>query len=155
MIKRNVRDSYKFYLQTTENPVDIKTYLLINAEYNKFLISKVLEGDEVTLPGRMGTLSIVGKKQKIRFDEEGNVVGLAPDWVKTKKLWENNKEARKNKTRVFHTNSHTDNTRYKFLWSKARVLVTNKTLYALRITRTNKRAVSSLIKKGKQYITKH
>jgi hypothetical protein len=154
-MKRNLRDSYKKYCETTDNPVDIKTYLLITGDYNKFLINKVLEGKEVTLPSRMGTLSILGKKQKVRVDEDGNIQGLAPDWVKTKELWESNPQAAKDKKLVYHINAHTDNVRYKFLWSKSQVLVENKTLYSLRMTRDNKRAVHAMIKQGKQYITKY
>lgn len=150
---KNLRDSYKKYISTVDNPVDIKNYLLITADYNKFLINKVLEGEEVTLPARMGTLSIIGRKQSIKM-KDGKIVGLAPDWVKTKKLWESNPEAKKEKKLIYHTNTHTDNTRYKFLWSKCRVLVENKTLYSLRMTRDNKRAVHTKIKEGKQYITK-
>jgi hypothetical protein len=153
MYKSNLRDSYKEY-SLQDEVVDIKTYLLITASYNKFLSKKVLEGHEVTLPSKMGTLCIVGKKQDIKFNEKGEVIGLAPDWVKTKALWERNEEAKKNKKRLFHLNSHTDNFRYKFLWSKVKVLVENKTLYALRMTRENKRAVHKSILNGQKYITK-
>jgi len=154
-VKKSLKDSYKKYCENTDNEVDIKTYLLIVGDYNKFLMNKVLEGIEVTLPARMGTLSILGKKQKVRIDEEGNIHGLAPDWVKTKKLWEENEEARKNKKLLYHINSHTDGVRYKFLWSKLQVLVENKTLYSLRMTRDNKRAVNAMAKQGKQYKTKY
>lgn len=150
---KNLRESYKLYKESVENPVDIKTYLILTADYNKFLIDKVLEGKEVTLPSRMGTLSILGKEQKIRFNDEGKIVGLAPDWVKTKELWESNEEAKKEKKLIYHTNSHTDNVRYKYLWSKRNVLVENKTLYSLRLTRTNKRAVHKKILEGAQYKT--
>ena len=150
---KNLRESYKLYKKLAANPIDIKTYLLLAADYNKFLVGKVLEGKEVTLPSRMGTLSIVGRKPKIRFDEEGKVVGLAPDWVKTKALWESNPEAKEKRTRLFHLNSDTDGFRYKFLWSKRNVLVENKTLYSLRLTRTNKRAVHQNILDGVQYKT--
>lgn len=148
---KNLRESYRLYKESVDSPIDIKTYLLLSADYNKFLIEKVLEGKEVTLPSRMGTLSILGKEQKIRFDEEGKITGLAPDWVKTKKLWEANSIAKEKKQLVYHTNSHTDNVRYKFLWSKKNVLVENKTLYSLRLTRTNKRAVHQKILDGAQY----
>lgn len=150
---KNLRESYKLYKETVENPVDIQSYLLLTAAYNTFLIDKVLDGKEVTLPSRMGTLSIVGRKQTIRFDEDGKIEGLAPDWVKTKELWATNPEAKKNKKLVYHMNSHTDNVRYKFLWSKKNVLVENKTLYSLRLTRTNKRAVHAKIMEGAQYKT--
>lgn len=150
---KNLRDSYKLYKETVENPVDIKTYLLLTAEYNKFLINKVLEGKEVTLPSRMGTLSILGKKHKIKIGENGEILGLAPDWVETKKLWEKSPEAKEAKKLIYHTNSHTEGVRYKFLWAKKNVLVENKTLYSLRLTRTNKRAVHQKIIDGAQYKT--
>lgn len=155
MACKNVRDSYKLYKKLTTNPVDIKDYIIYANEYNKFLMNKVLEGNEVTLPSRLGTLSIIGKKQKISFDENGKIKGLAPDWVKTKQLWDSNQTAKEKKQIVYHTNSHTDNTRYKFFWSKQRILIQNKILYALKMTRDNKRKVHFLIKEGKQYITKN
>lgn len=152
-MKKGLRDSYKKYCSTTESPVDIKTYLLIAAEYNKFLIEKVLLGYEVTLPARLGTLSIIGRKQQITV-ENGKIKGLAPDWVKTKKLWERNEKAKQEKKILYHTNNHTDNVRYKFFWSKNKVLVTNKSLYSLRMTRNNKRAVHKiLINNLKRYKT--
>jgi|VirMetMinimDraft_7_1064189.scaffolds.fasta_scaffold27790_3 hypothetical protein len=150
---KNLRDSYKLYKESVENPTDIKTYLLLAADYNKFLIDKVLEGKSITLPSRMGTLEIVGRKTKIRFDEDGKIIGLAPDWVKTKELWDKNPQAKKEKKRVFHLNEDTGGYRFKFLWSKKNVLVENKTLYSLRLTRTNKRAVHENIKNGVQYKT--
>lgn len=152
---KNLRESYKLYKESVENPVDIKTYLILTADYNKFLIDKVLEGKEVTLPSRMGTLEIVGKEQKIKFDDEGNMTGLAPDWVKTKELWDSNSDAKEKKKLVYHTNTHTDNVRYKYLWSKKNVLVENKTLYSLRLTRTNKRAVHNKIIAGVPYKTQY
>lgn len=151
---KNVRDSYKLYKQTAENPVDMKTYIAYANEYNKFLAEKILEGNEVTLPSRFGTVTVVGKKQKVSFNDDGTIKGLAPDWVKTKELWARNPEAKENKKLLYHTNNHTDNTRYKFFWSKQRILIQNKILYSLRMTRDNKRAVHNLIKEGKNYVTK-
>lgn len=124
---------------------------MICGEFNKFLCSKVLDGHEVTLPSRFGTLSIIGREQKVRFDEAGNVVGLPPDWKKTRELWDRNPEAAKKKTLVYCTNEHTSNIRYKFLWSKKKVIIENKTLYSLRMTRTNKRTVYKLLMNGKEY----
>ncbi len=153
---KNVRDSYKLYKESAENVVDLKTYILYANEFNKFLAEKVLEGEEVTLPARFGTLSIIGRKEKVRFNEDGSIKGLAPDWVKTKKLWAENEIAKEKKQIVYHTNSHTDNTRYKFFWSKQRILIQNKILYSLRMTRTNKRLVNDLVtNQGKQYVTKY
>lgn len=153
-MNRNLRDSYKKYIETTDNPVNIKNYLEIVGLYNKFLIMKTLEGHEVTLPARMGVISIVGRKPTVRV-EDGKIIGLAPDWVKTKKLWDNNPEAKAKKQLVYHTNAHTDGVRYKWNWSKNNMPVENKTLYALKFTRTNKRIVHALIKDGVQFTTKN
>ena len=152
---KNVRSSYKQYKKTTTNEiVDSKTYIDYANEFNKFLVDKVIEGYEITLPVRLGTLSVIGKKQKVRVNEHGKIFGLAPDWVKTKELWDNNPKAKEEKKLLYHTNNHTDNTIYKFLWSKNRILITNKILYSLRMTRDNKRKVYSLINNGKKYVTK-
>lgn len=151
---KNVRDSYKLYKESTDNPVDSKTYIAYANEYNRFLVSKVLEGYEVTLPMKSGTLSIVGRKQKMKIGDDGKIKGLAPDWVSTKKLWDSNPEAKERKQLLYHTNEHTDNVIYKFLWSKKRMITENKILYALRMTRENKRSSNSLFKEGKQFKTK-
>lgn len=150
---KNIRSSYKDYKNTTEEPVSENDYIKLNYLYNKFLIAKVLQGHEVTLPSRLGTLSVIGRKQRVRI-EDGEIVGLAPDWVKTKILWDSDPEAKKSKQLLYHTNPHSDGVRYKYTWSKKNVLVENKTLYSLRLTRCNKRALSSLIKQGVPFVTK-
>ena len=152
---KNILSSYTLYKKLHSNIVDSKKYVVINNMFNKFLINKVLEGQEITLPNRFGTLSIIGRKQKIILDENGKPKGLAPDWVKTKLLWDNNPKAKEEKKLLFHINAHTDNIIYRYLWSKKQMLVENKILYALKLTRANKRAVHKLIKEGKQYITKY
>lgn len=153
-MKKSVKDSYNLYKATAEEQiVDKSSYLKLTARFSKFLIQEVLDGKKVTLPARMGVLQIVGRKQEIKFDENGEVKGLAPDWVGTKKLWDRDPQAKKERKRVFHLNPHTQNFRYKFLWSKAGVFAENKTLYSLRMTRSNKRAASQRIKEGFNYVT--
>lgn len=153
-MKKSLRTSYKKYKSDSKEPVMKPLYLKIAAGYNKFLMEKVLEGDKVVFPSRLGTLQVVGRKPKIRFDEDGKVVGLAPNFKATKDLWNSNPKAKEEKKIVYHTNAHTDGYRFKYLWSKARVNVGNKTLYALRMTKGNKRDVVAKIKSGFQYVTK-
>ena len=154
MIKTNLRESYRHYRKRVEDPLDQKRYLALNAAYNRFLLEKVLDGHEVTLPSRMGTLCITGKKQKVRFDDEGNIKGLAPDWVATKALRGKSEKARKERKIVYHINNETGGYRYRFTWSKKNAIVANKTLYSLKMTRGNKREASKRIKEGTQYITR-
>ena len=117
----------------------------------KFLSNKLLEKGSIIIPERLGNLSIIGKKIKVRI-EEGKIKGLAPDWVKTKELWEEDSQAKLEKQLVYHFNENTNGIRYKYSWSKNRVLVTNKTLYNLKMTRENKRNLSKLVTEGKEYL---
>ena len=149
----NTRDSYVVYKNMSDNPINISEYVQIINQFMKFLILKLLSTGEIILPERLGRLSIFGKKVNVRI-ENGEIKGLAPDWVKTKQLWDSDEEAKKNKQLVYHFNEETNGIRYKFFWSKNRVLVSNKTLYNLRMTRTNKRELSRLVKNNKEYLIK-
>lgn len=148
----NIRNSYKTYKDMSENPIDFKDYLDLSHLYLSFLVEKILKGDEVTLPSRMGSIEIRGTKEKIKVDETGNITGLSPNWKKTVELWNKDENAKKNRKLVYNTNEHSANTRYRFVWRKSRVLVSNKTLYSLKMSRANKRLLSNLIKQGKEYI---
>ena len=150
----NINDSYVVYKNISNDPVDKSIYLQITNQFMKFLSSKLLSQGEINIPERLGKLSIYGKKVKVKV-EDGQIKGLAPDWVKTKELWESDKEAKNKKQLVYHFNEETNGIRYKYVWSKNRVLVSNKTLYNLRMTRTNKRELSKLIKEGKEYLIKN
>lgn len=150
----NLRDSYKTYKKNSTNPVDIKIYLSIVKGYMKFLIKKLFNTGEIRLPERLGILQIIGKKVKVTY-EDGQIKGLAPNWAATKKLWENDEVAKSNKQLIYHFNEETNGVRYKFFWSKSRVLAANKTLYDLRMTRTNKRLLAKFIQDGKEYLIKN
>ena len=147
----NTRDSYIIYKNMSDNPINITQYVQIINQFMKFLICKLFETGEINIPERLGKLTISGKKVKVRI-EDGEIKGLAPDWVKTKQLWESDEEAKNNKQLVYHFNEETNGIRYKFSWSKNRVLVSNKTLYNLRMTRSNKRELSKLVREGKEYL---
>ena len=147
----NTRDSYVVYKNMSVNPINISQYVQIINQFMKFLILKLLSTGEIILPERLGRLSIFGKKVNVRI-ENGEIKGLAPDWVKTKQLWDSDEEAKNNKQLVYHFNEETNGIRYKFFWSKNRVLVSNKTLYNLRMTRSNKRELSRLVREGKEYL---
>ena len=150
----NIRKSYKVYKSLSQRSVDIKTYIDIANNYNKFLIERVLDGEEVTLPSNMGTIAVIGSKQKIRFDENDKPI-LPPDWVKTKQLWDSNEQAKREKKLIYQLNEHSNGVRYKLHWSKRRVLIENKTIYSLRLTKPNKIAINKAINQGKEFFIKN
>lgn len=147
----NLRDSYKSYKEISTKPVDISLYLSIVNNFMLFLAAKLFHTGEIKLPQGMGVVSIIGRKQKLKV-EDGKIKGLAPDWKATRELWESNEEAKANKQVVYHFNEETHGIRYRFRWSKNRVLMQNKSMYRLIMTRTNKRALAKLIKQGKEYL---
>lgn len=152
---KNIKNSYlEEYKNEVENPVSYTTFNHIIQLFFVFLLSKVFDGEEVTLPCRLGTLYIRGVKEKVRFDENGKVLGLSVNWRKTKELWDSNPEAKLEKRRVFNTNEHSSGIRYKFVWGRNRVLTQYKSLYSLRLIRTTKRELHRLIvEENKEYLT--
>lgn len=147
----NLRDSYKSYREGHRNPVAIKIYIEIALGFIKFLMSKVIEGKDVKLPCELGIIGVRGKKQKPRLSDEGEIVGLPPDWVGTKQLWDTDPEAKKRRQLLYLFNEHTGGFRYKIVWFKKGFKFKNKSVYSIKFSRMNKRTISNLIKAGKEY----
>ena len=146
----NIRQSYKGY---KKNNVKLEEYIDICNNFNKFIMSKVIKGAEVILPSELGTFSVLGSKHPITFNDKGEP-NLAPNWVKTKELWERCEGCKEKKQLVYHTNEHSSGIRYKMVWSKKNMIITNKALYSFRLTRQNKRDISKEINNGKEYYVK-
>lgn len=149
----NIRSSYKRYLKEVKTPVDINSFIPVANGYMEFLMGKVREGEEVTLPARLGTLFIQGTKKSLKFNKDG-IPELPPNWGETKKLWDRNPEAKATKKIVYCLNEETNGVVYKVNWSKNRVPIENKIYYNLILTRGNKRAIHNRIKQGKEYLIK-
>lgn len=111
---------------------------------------EVLSGGEVKLPGRMGTLSIRGKKTPFFPDGAHRYRNI--NWKETNKLWEECPECKENKQFVFYLNEHSDRVYYKWFWSKHKMYVSNRHLYRFVPAHTLKKRLSSLIFAGKEYL---
>ncbi len=146
------RTSYKFYRKNNEDPKALREYLDVLYGFFDYMRELILDGSKVALPERLGNMTIIGKKQKVIFDDEGNITNLNPDWKSTNELWSKCEECKEKKQLVYHFNEHTNRVLYKLLWSKSRVLVTNKGMYYFKPCRDFKRTLAKLIKEGKEYI---
>jgi len=149
---KSIRTSYKTYTDNSTQPVEKKEYVSIANGFMKFVMDKVLDGENVKLPVKFGSLYISGKKVNPKLNEEGKIINLAPDWVKTKQLWETCEDCKKDKQLVYHFNEHTNGIKYRYNWSKKNLISRNKILYSLVLSRSNKRALFQKIKEGKEYI---
>lgn len=146
---KTLRTSYK------ECPVKIKRkeYLEITKGFMEFIMEQVIEeAKEVKLPAGCGTLKVVGRKIVPKVDENGEITNLAPDWVKTKKLWEENPEAKKEKRLVHHFNDHTNGVSYRLEWCKTILGLANKNYYGFIAARQHKRKIHTNIITGKEYL---
>lgn len=155
MVNSSIKEAYEYYKKNvSKDPMSISDYRKLMNVFNTFTMKKVLEGKEVTLPCRMGKLSIQGIHQNIRLDEYGNIKGTRIDWFSTKSLWATDPEHAQKKTLVYFFNEHSDGIKYSFKWSKNNVPVQNKNFYSFIPSRHNKRTLAKLIKGGVEYLIK-
>lgn len=150
-----IRDGYKFYRKENRDGVLLHDYLNIVSGYNSFIADKIISGDCVQLPERLGDLQCIGTKTKPRIDENGNIQGLSPAWKKTMELWNSNPLAKEKKEIVFHFNEATQGIRYSVRWSKNKVFVKNKDYYSFRLTFTNREKLSKTINDGTEYFVRN
>lgn len=152
--KAGTSDTYNTYKASSENPIPKSDYLKLVNGFFKFLMELIFQGYEIKLPNRGGSIAIIGRKQKPRIID-GEIKGLAPDWVKTKALRDTNPEAKEKRTIVYHLNDHTNGIRYAIRWIKKNMNWENKSFYSIRFSWTNKRLASDLFKEGKEYIVEN
>jgi len=149
---KNLTDSYSLYKEKFGNEVSKSDYVKIASAFIKFIMYRIIHhSDVIQLPFKMGTLKVVGRKQKISYDEEGNIKGLSPNWRKTKELYDRCPECKERRQIVYNMNEHSDGIRYSFNWGLRNVMLKNKSYYVLKMTRANKRDLYKAILSGKEY----
>lgn len=152
--KVSTPDSYRVYLATSSNPVTKSTYVKIVNEFFKYMMNLIFQGVHIKLPYVTGSIMIKGTKVKPKL-VDGEITGVAPDWVKTKALWERDPIAKLAKKVIYQFNEHTNGVRYKIAWVKFNCKLENKSFYSLIFSRTNKRDVHKMILTGKEYYVKN
>lgn len=146
-----VEDVYSFFTKTRETDIDITTFRRVIKAFNKAVTESIVyNSDEFRLPFRLGYLRIRKHKTKIKIDPNGKLMvsHLKPDWAATKKLWQENEEAKENKKIVYHTNKHTSGYYYKWYWDKRTCNITNSSVYSIIMTRDNSRLIAKALKEN-------
>ncbi len=142
--------SYKYYCQEAENKVNKKIYLSVLNGFAEYLMDAILDGECVHLPSKLGAVEIIGKKLKPRVTDNG-IEGLTINWQATKKLWKECKPCEERQQRVYYFNEHSDGVRYRYMWSRNSILITNKYLYTYVPNRKSKAKLFKKILEGKEY----
>ena len=113
--------------------VGYKKYRDICEDFNKMIIDEILlQAKEFKLPYRLGSLRIL--KKEMNYSVSKNKLKI--DW----------KETNKQGKVIYHLNDHTNGFNYRWLWSKKKAIIKNKTIYSFQATRTNKRRLAALLK---------
>ena len=153
---------YRYYLKGVK-PVEslsggktIGSYAVTQSEYTSILEDIntsiirliVLENFEFKIPCNLGYISMKQKKVEFKLDDNGELItrNLSLDFKATKALWASDEEARKNKTKIFHTNEHTNGNRMSYWWSKKGARTKGIAAYYFVACRNMKRAPAQFLK---------
>lgn len=144
-----VYDGYKYYRKN--KPKD-KKYILTESQYfsiirsiNKLLGESLANGEDVTLPCRLGRLEVRKYKAKITLDGKKVRTNLPIDWHTTLKLWYEDEEAYKNRTLI----KAKEKELFKIYYNKSVANFNNKSFYQFNINRELKKQLKNNIKEGK------
>lgn len=143
-----MKDYYKFYKeQYPDSKVTRAKYNKIISLVNEGIIEMMLnEGLEYKFPHINSTLIIRKDKRKPTI-KDGKVINPSPvDWVKTKKLWQDEPDTKEKKILVRHTNSHTSGYVFRIYMKKFGATIKNRSLYKFKPARKFARALGDRIK---------
>jgi hypothetical protein len=151
-------DLYNHYKSNTKlNVVDKATYKKVLEDINKSLIKLiVLESLELSMPFKIGSISIRKIKRIPKLDKNGNLKKfyLPVDYKATKELWaklypdktlEEIKQIPDRK-RVYHTNNHTDGYTMSFKYFNKTSNLKNKSVYKFIPQRNSTRFLTETLK---------
>lgn len=97
------------------------------------------------MPFKLGTLMIFKTKPKIKFKKDGTL-SLPIDYSETKKLWEEDSEAKVNRKKIYFRNLHTGGYLMYFKWMKTGSNVNNIKGFDLVPVKGVKRKLSAVLK---------
>lgn len=131
-----IYDGYKYY---RKNKPKSKEYVLTESQYfaitrkiNLLLVEEIIQGHDVKLPHRMGSIELRKNNRSIKIGKDGKIrTNLPIDWNKTIELWYEDEEAHKNKTlvkveekeifKIYYNRelaNYNNNSYYEFLFNK-------------------------------------
>lgn len=138
---------YAYYKKTNEDAVPQTIYSKVIKEYNSFVRDNIsLKGNSYTIPVGMGLIEIRKQKVEISFNEDGTIKNTLPvNWQETRKLWQDNPEAKEKKIKIRFVNDHSDGFTFKLNYIRSRANYKNKSIYRIRFNRQMKRQLSKSI----------
>lgn len=111
---------------------------------NKLLAENLINGEDITLPCRMGRLELRKYEPKFKFKDNKLITNLPIDWDRTLKLWYEDEESHKKKTLV----KMEEKELFKIYYNKSIANYNNKTFYQFNVNTELKKKLKSNIKEG-------
>lgn len=144
---------YSFYKKKYKkehdfNKIDVKLYTKIINEFNKELFNHIVEKTlDLELPFSLGTIAIRKIKPKLTLGKNGKLINQLPiNPIETKKLWDQNEEAKNKKIYIRYSNKHSDGYLFVIKYLKEKAKYKNKKAYFIQPKRNLKRTLSYNIK---------
>ena len=149
-------DYYKYFLAnyrklSSGKLVSRATFGQIVKEFNGHVRDRIsTKGAEYAFPFRIGKLELRKLKTEVKIDDNGDIVNNLPiNWRETRKLWEENKQAKEKKTKIRYTNEHTEGYTFRIFYRTSKANFKNKSIYKMKLNRTLKRQLSKSIFAGR------
>lgn len=126
-------------------PLKEHEFYSIIRNVNKLFANEIANGNEFTFPCKMGNLEI-RKSTRGVYLIDGKLINTYPiDWNSTLKLWYEDEESRRNKTKLRYENKYV----YSIKYNKFHATFENKSFYAFDTNRFLKIALQENVKQGK------
>ncbi len=141
-----MKDYYKYYINNCKDPVDSKRHTKVISEFNKAIVDLIInDGLEYNPPILQFTFCI-RKSIRIPRIKNNKLINTTPiDWKSTKELWEDNEQAKQNKTIIRFLNNHTSKFIFRIKALKSGNYYLNKKLYRFKACRSFQRLLAKRI----------
>lgn len=141
-----VYDAYKWIRKNKwlniGRPVTEHEFYTIIRQVNNLLAENILNGEDIVLPHRLGTIELRKYPTRISICNGKLVTNLPIDWDRTLKLWSEDEEAYKERTLVKMEEKET----FKVFYNKRTANYENKSFMQFEVNRDLKRRLKQKIK---------
>lgn len=112
---------------------------------NSLLADSLIQGHDIKLPCKMGTIEVRKYSARISIDNNGKIkTNLPIDWDRTLKLWSEDEEAYKERTLI----KMEEKDIFKVYYNRFKANYNNKSFYEFIVNRDLKRSLKHKIKNG-------
>lgn len=144
-----IYDAYKFLRKNKwlniGRPLTEHEFYSIIRKVNTYLADRLIHGEDIKLPYRMGKIELRKYNANFSFDDNKIKTNLPIDWNRTLKLWYEDEESYKKKTLIKMAEKEI----FKVYYNKQSAKYNNKAFYEFNVNRELKKKLKERIKEGK------